>query len=89
MKFIRQVFSSDAFLLDVVAWDMQSIFRVAIDHAIKKNLLTEQQRILVEKGLREREQRASTAIGHAVAVPHCYLDELTEPLVILSVWQDH
>src|SRR5690606_11594286 len=36
----------------------------------------------VEAALLAREGRVSTAIGHAVAVPHAYLDGIERPLIV-------
>jgi mannitol/fructose-specific phosphotransferase system IIA component (Ntr-type) len=36
----------------------------------------------VESGLLKREQETPTTIGRAAAIPHAYLDVLTEPLIV-------
>ncbi|QDS97362.1 PTS sugar transporter subunit IIA [Adhaeretor mobilis] len=82
MDILQQAFSKDAFLLDIEAFDVEQVLRKTIDGLIAKGLLSQEVRETVFEALLHREIQSSTAIGHAVAVPHCYLDCLTEPLIV-------
>jgi mannitol/fructose-specific phosphotransferase system IIA component (Ntr-type) len=82
VKSLQQAFSSDqTCLLDVSANSMESLIPVVIDRLIENGLLPADQRDEVIETFVAREHVVSTAIGHSVAVPHCYLDGLTEPLI--------
>ena len=83
MKSLQQAFSSDkTCLLDVAAHSMESLIPVVVDHLVDTGLLPADQRDAVADAYVEREHVVATAIGHSVAVPHCYLDALTEPLIV-------
>ncbi|MDA1016486.1 MAG: PTS sugar transporter subunit IIA, partial [Planctomycetota bacterium] len=61
---------------------MESTLERALDHLVSHGKLSEESRGDFLRGLLEREQIVSTAIGHAVAIPHCYLDVIDEPLIV-------
>lgn len=83
MKILRQTFSRDSTcLLDVDADGVKSVFEQAIDQLVDCKLAAPGARDELVEGLFARERASSTAIGHAVAVPHCYLDSMIEPLVV-------
>ena len=83
MKLLQQTFSSDdSCLLDISSPDIQQLIPQVIDHLVQRNRLNESHRDEVIQRLIERENVVSTAIGHAVAVPHCYLETLTEQQVV-------
>lgn len=81
MKILKQSFESDAFLLDIHAETIEQVLEKTIDGLIGKGLLKPEVREEVLEALVRREEQSSTAIGHAVGVPHAYLDCLTEPMV--------
>lgn len=82
MKLLEDAIRDGAFLLDVDASDMPSIFQQTISHLVTQDLLPAEQQDDVVAALLEREGEMSTAIGHSVAVPHAYLDELTTARVV-------
>ncbi|MBC8289879.1 MAG: PTS sugar transporter subunit IIA, partial [Planctomycetes bacterium] len=83
VKLLQQTFSSDdSCLLDISSPDIQQLIPQVIDHLVQRNRLNESHRDEVIQRLIERENVVSTAIGHAVAVPHCYLETLTEQQVV-------
>ena len=68
-------------LLDVHATDMRSILHQTLQQLVANDLLGPDHVESVEAGLMERERTVSTAIGHAVAVPHLYHEVLEQPVV--------
>lgn len=82
MKILRDALSGDAFLLDLDAESLSEVFRKTLDHLVSRDLLPAENRTAVEEALRERENVASTAIGHSVSVPHAYLDCLDRPAIV-------
>ncbi|MEM8864889.1 MAG: PTS sugar transporter subunit IIA [Planctomycetota bacterium] len=82
MQLLRNTFANDAVILDLEAHSLASIFREATTRLAASGALKPGTAEQVEAALAERETKASTAIGHAVAVPHAYLDAVNEPTVV-------
>ena len=51
---------------------------------VARGAVTEADAPNVLERLREREKKATTAIGSALAVPHAYLDGLSEPIIAIA-----
>lgn len=89
MKILKRTFSdSDICLLDLDARNIESAFAKTLTHLVDRKLISASARDEVSAGLLERERTGSTAIGNAVAVPHCYTDSLIEPLVVFVRLED-
>ncbi len=82
MKILQEAIRKGAFLLDVEARDIASILQQTLSQVVARGLLPAKHHHAVESALLDRERVVSTAIGNAVAVPHAYLDALTEPLTV-------
>lgn len=82
MQIIRKTFADETVLLDVEANDLASLFRQTIRWLVGHQVIPADRAADVEAALNEREQTGSTAIGHAVAVPHAYLDAIAKPIVV-------
>jgi len=82
MKVIHQALSSSSFILDLKARDLRSVLHQVLNFIIARELLSPEQREQVEQELLAREAQGSTAIGHAVAIPHAYLDVVSQPVVV-------
>lgn len=74
--------SNETCLLDLTAKGIEDLIPQVIDRMIGSGLLPSEQRDKVIEVFLERERIVSTAIGNAVAVPHCYLDSLSEPQMV-------
>ncbi len=81
MKLLQEAFASRACVLNLNAQNFASIFDQVADHMADKGLIAPESTAEVKLALRAREKQASTAIGHAVAVPHVYLDEIEKQIV--------
>ena len=81
MKRLRDAFEQDHVLLDLTATDMATAIRKTIQHMVDQGTLPEQAAERVVSALLEREQKSPTAIGHAMAVPHAYLDGIENQIV--------
>lgn len=84
MKVIHNAFATGSFILDLKARNLQSIFHQVLNFIVGRGLLPPEQREEVEQNLLAREAQGSTAIGHAVAVPHAYLDVFSQPIVVFA-----
>ena len=82
MKLLRKALTDGYYLLDVDAHDFPAVFRETVAHLVEKGVVDVDHRDEVETALLKREQLGSTAIGHAVAVPHAYLDGIAEPTIV-------
>lgn len=82
MQVLRKALQDGAFLLNLDAREMPAIVERSLQNMVDRGLLDDHKQDLLQNAIMEREQVISTAIGHAVAVPHAYLDEVDEPLVI-------
>jgi mannitol/fructose-specific phosphotransferase system IIA component (Ntr-type) len=82
MKILQEAIRNGTFVLDVDASDIASVLQQTLNQVVARGLLPAEHRRAVESALLHRERQASTAIGNAVAVPHAYLDDLTEPLIV-------
>jgi len=82
MKSLRDALAEESFVLDLDAHRIEDIFSDTLDYLVARNLLPADERDAVEASLLKREASASTAIGHAVAVPHAYLDAVAQPRIV-------
>jgi mannitol/fructose-specific phosphotransferase system IIA component (Ntr-type) len=82
MKQIKEAFHKNHMILDLDATDIESAIRGTIQSMEADGFLSEKATDQVISALLQREQEIPTAIGHAIAVPHAYIDVLTEPLII-------
>lgn len=82
MERLRRAVGQGSLLLDLDASDLAAVFGQAVDRAVALGAVSEGDRDTIVDDLLTREQRFSTAIGHAVAVPHAYLEGLTDQVVV-------
>ncbi len=82
MKLLKDAFDPGHVVLDLDALDMASAIRKTVRHMVAEGVLPEQSADQVIQALLQRERKTPTAIGHAVAVPHAYLDGIQEQLVL-------
>lgn len=82
MKPLRQAIDQQLVLLDLDAGDMRSILRAAVELTVRRGELAVEDFDTVRDALMRREREGSTAIGHAVAVPHAYLDCFQQQLIV-------
>lgn len=83
MKQLQNAIERGHFFLDVDADGIDSACRVVVQRMAAENILPEDVAEDVIEALATREKAVPTAIGHAVAVPHAYLDVLEEPLIVI------
>jgi len=82
MRLLREALTDGYCLLDLDAHDLPVVFREIVAHLVSKGTIEVQHSGEVEAALLEREQLGSTAIGHAVAIPHVYLDSISQPTIV-------
>lgn len=72
----------DLIFPELPAFDVSSVLRAFSDRVIATGRLSDSETLY--QALWEREQLASTGIGHSVAVPHCKLEGLDEVLLAVG-----
>lgn len=82
MKRLRDAIEQGHLVLDLDASDMVSAIRETVRHMVAEGMLPERVEDQVATALLQREEETSTAIGHATAIPHAYLDGIEEQLVL-------
>ncbi|WP_417847411.1 PTS sugar transporter subunit IIA [Thalassoglobus sp.] len=83
MRVLQKTFSNaDACLLDLDASSIDSAFEQTVQHLVDQKLIAPGAYGDIVTELKHREEKSSTAIGHAVGVPHCYLDSMIEQIVV-------
>jgi mannitol/fructose-specific phosphotransferase system IIA component (Ntr-type) len=88
MPLMDRALAEGVILLDLQARDLPGILVQALDAVVERGWLAAADRERAHGALLEREQQVSTAIGHAVAVPHAYL-ECFEKQVLVFVRLAH
>ena len=82
MKLLRQAFEDNAILLDLDVQQIDEVFREVAALLVRRGDLAEADQTQLVTALQNRERQGSSAIGHAVAVPHAYLDCLSEQVIV-------
>ncbi len=81
MQRLQESIRQGHILLDIVASDITSAVRQTIRHIVQQGILPKEMADDVIAELLQREQDSPTAIGHATAIPHVYLEGITEQTV--------
>ncbi len=81
MKLLHDALANHCFALDLKAQELPEIFEQVVEHLVDQKLIASDRAGDVEAALLARENHASTAIGHAVAVPHVYLEGIEQQFV--------
>ena len=84
MNHLKDALERGHFILGLDASDMESACAALVRRMVADEVLRQQDADEVISALWKREQVAPTAIGHATAIPHAYLDVLTEPLIVFA-----
>lgn len=82
MKFLEQAIREDAVVLDSTARSVAELIEHAVGLAIESGRLSRDLHDEVVDALLTREQSASTALGNAVAVPHAFIESLSDPIIV-------
>ena len=73
----------DMVLLELQSEDMEDVLKELVGFLKKRNRITKE-KDLYEK-LIQRERLGSTAIGDGVAIPHCKIKGVKDPIIALAV----
>lgn len=82
MQLLKQALQQGMCILREEASDIHSVFHDVLTLVVERGQLAPEHLERVLSVLTERERLSSTAIGHAVAVPHAYLDCFREQVIV-------
>jgi len=82
MKRLRDTFDQGHVILDLDASDIGGAIGDTVRHMVADGMLPGQVADDVVASLLQRELQTPTAIGHAVAIPHAYLEGIEEPIIL-------
>ncbi len=82
MKRLKEAFERGHVILDLDAKDIESAIGLAIERIAEQGILSSQVTEKVASSLLQRERETPTAIGHAVAIPHAYVEGIEEQIVL-------
>ena len=80
---ISNLLMQDMVLLELQSEDMEDVLKELVGFLKKRNRITKE-KDLYEK-LIQRERLGSTAIGDGVAIPHCKIKGVKDPIIALAV----
>ncbi len=81
---IRDLVREDLVVLGLEAHTQQEVFEKVVCSLIDCNCIPSDSQSELCKRLDEREHLGSTAVGHEIAIPHAYFDEIPEPLIVFA-----
>ena len=73
----------DMIILDLESQDREGILKEMVDYLKKSEQITKEKELY--ERLLQREQLGSTAIGDGVAIPHCKLKGIKNPIILLAL----
>lgn len=80
---LHNLLTQDMIITELESENVESILREMVKFLKKKDKITKEKE-LYEK-LVQREKLGSTAIGEGVAIPHCKLKGVKNPVVVLAI----
>jgi len=80
---IYNLLMQDMIITELESQDRESILKELVNFLKKKNKIAKDKELY--KKLLQREKLGSTAIGEGVAIPHCKIKGVENPIVLLAV----
>ena len=88
VKRLKNAFEQGHVVLNLDASNIESAIRQTVQRMVDLGIVEAQHSDEVAEALIQRESEAPTAIGHAAAIPHAYVDGIHQPAVVF-VRLDH
>ena len=82
MNRLKDAIDQGHVILDLDATDLTTAIERSVHRMVVNGFLSEQTEVPLVAAFLQREQTAPTTIGHATAIPHAYLDEIEQPMVV-------
>ncbi len=71
-------------MFDLPAHSLEEAVDLMLDDLVQKEALQAEDLPEIRSEIQQKEKRSASAIGHSLAVPHCYLDRLDVPVVAIA-----
>lgn len=71
-------------MFDLPAHSLEEAVDTMLNDLVLKEALRADERLEIRSDIQRKEKRSASAIGHSLAVPHCYLDRLDTPVVAIA-----
>ena len=80
---LHNLLKQDMIITELESEDREGVLKEMVDFLKKKKIIAKDQELF--KKLLQREKLGSTAIGEGVAIPHCKMKGVKNPVVMLAV----
>ena len=81
MHLLRNAIETGNLLLDLQCHKLDDLYEHVLNHIANEGLMPSEVKEQALTQLRDNENKTNSAIGHSVAIPHAYLDGLTESII--------
>jgi mannitol/fructose-specific phosphotransferase system IIA component (Ntr-type) len=81
---IGDLVREDLVVFDLEAKTQKEVFEKVVCSLVNCDCMPSDSQTELCKRLGEREELGSTAVGHGIAIPHAYFDEIPEPLIVFA-----
>ncbi len=81
---IRDLVREDLVVFGLEAATQKEVFEKVVCSLVECDCMPTDSQSELCKRLNEREELGSTAVGHGIAIPHAYFDEIPEPLIVFA-----
>jgi mannitol/fructose-specific phosphotransferase system IIA component (Ntr-type) len=81
MHLLREAIEAGNLWLDLSEDQVEPIFDHVLDHLVDSNVISHENRGVILTELLSNESVSSSALSDSVAIPHVYIDELSEPII--------
>lgn len=82
---LLDVISKDMIIVPMTSSTRDGVIRDLVERYCTVKGLGEKEEEDIYSRIMEREALGSTAMGHGIAIPHCKLDSLKEPAVVIGI----
>ncbi|MFC1759624.1 PTS sugar transporter subunit IIA, partial [Planctomycetota bacterium] len=84
MKILIESCDRNLVMLDLPAHSLEEAVGLMLDELVRKDELDASVLPDIRAEVQRKEARSASAIGHSLAVPHCYLDRIEKPVVAIA-----
>jgi fructose-specific phosphotransferase system IIA component len=79
---LKQYIRPECFMHDLRETDREGALRAIVKHLRERGCIRNEEEIFSK--LVDREKIQSTAVGNAIAIPHCFTDEIVDLIIVVA-----